>query len=284
MEQIVTAATDLERALRDRRCANGEYIAPEPQPGDKPDRHKPLAAALAAALAEPADPGHAREAAMRLIETFPGCRVGRDAYASGLADIVADDAIPPCVVRHSCRRARAEAKTLPTLAEMRERTIAELRARRDLLARLESFPRRLAEAQRRDLQEAQAIAAAAARHGATLEPSDIATAWYAVTEGWLHERATFAALRVCEDVYPEDGDYLFATLETGRPPEAFRAAAALVPDLADYERARNEALASAPEFGTVQGNAWDREWPAPEAKFADRLGPIVAAFKQAHKL
>ena len=133
-------------------------------------------------------------------------------------------------------------------------------------------------------QEAQAIAAAAARHGATLEPSDIATAWYAVTEGWLHERATFAALRVCEDVYPEDGDYLFATLETGRPPEAFRAAAALVPDLADYERARNEAVASAPAPGTPEGAVWDRQWPAPEAKFADRLAPIVGDFKRAHAL
>jgi len=280
----MTAALDLERALRDRRCANGEYIAPEPQPGDKPDRHKPLAAALAAALAEPADPGHAREAAMRLIETFPGCRVGRDAYASGLADIVADDAIPPCVVRHSCRRARAEAKTLPTLAEMRERTIAELRARRDLLARLESFPRRLAEAQRRDLQEAQAIAAAAARRGATLEPGDLVAAWHGIAEGWLYQRTTLAAMRLSEDVCFEDADCLIAALETGRPPEAFQAAAALVPDLADYERRRNEALASAPAPGTPEGAVWDRQWPAPEAKFADRLAPIVAAFKRAHAL
>ena len=61
-------------------------------------------------------------------------------------------------------------------------------------------------------------------------------------------------------------------------------AAALVPTVADYERARNEALATAPEFGTPEGDAWDRQWPAPKAKFASPIGPIVAAFKRAHAL
>jgi hypothetical protein len=91
-------------------------------------------------------------------------------------------------------------------------------------------------------------------------------------------------MRLCEDVCFEDGDCLIAALETGRPPEAFHAAAALVPDLADYERARNAALATAPEFATPEGNAWDRQWPAPEEKFADRIAPLVAAFRQAHGL
>jgi hypothetical protein len=282
MEQIMTAALDLEGELRRLRLPDGSYAAPEPAPRHKPDHHKPLAAALAEALREPPDQGHAVEAAQHLIECYPGCRVGRVAYASGFADIAVDEDVPPCVVRHVCRLVRASERTLPPLAEMRERMLAELRARRELLAGLESFPRRLAEARKRDAEEAARLAAAAARRGATLEPSDLADAWYAVTEGWLHQRINLAAMHAGEDF--EDGDCLIATLETGRPPEAFQAAAALVPDLADYERRRNEALATAPEVGTPEGAVWDRQWPAPEAKFADRIAPIVAAFKQAHKL
>ena len=284
MEQIVTAATDLERALRDRRCANGEYIAPEPAPGDKPDTYAPLAAALARALAEPPDPEHAREAARHLIDCFPNCRVGKAAYASGLADIVTDENIPPCVVRHACRRVRAEAKSLQTLADLRDRMLAELRARQALLVGLEAFPRRLAEAHKRDAEEAARVATAAARRGVTLEPGDLVAAWHGIAEGWLYQRTTLAAMRLSEDVCFEDADCLIAALETGRPLEAFQAAAELVPDLADYERRRNEALASAPAPGTPEGAVWDRQWPAPEAKFADRLAPIVAAFKRAHAL
>jgi len=282
MEQIVTAATDLERALRDRRCANGEYIAPEPQPGDKPDRHKPLAAALATALAEPPDPEHAAEAALRLIECYPNCRVGKAAYSEGLADVVGDEGIPPPVVRHVCRRVRSEARSLPPLAEMRERMVAELRARQSLLYALQDFPRQLAEAERRDIQEAQAIAAAAARHGATLAPSDLVDAWRGITEGWLCQRINLWAMRAGEGF--EDADCLIAALEVGRPPEAFEAAITLLPALAEYERRRNEALPTAPEYGTPEGDAWYAQWPDPAEKFADRIGPIVAAFRQAHRL
>jgi hypothetical protein len=90
--------------------------------------------------------------------------------------------------------ASATAKTLPPLADLRERMLAEMRARRDLLAGLESFPRRLAEARKRDAEEAARIAAAAARHGATLEPSDLVAAWYGITEGWLHQRINLPAM------------------------------------------------------------------------------------------
>jgi len=275
---------DLECELRRRRLANGRYVAPERDPHDKPDHYKPLATELARALAEPPDPDHAAEAARHLIDCYPQCRVGREAYASGLADIISDDGIPPPVVRHVCRRVRAEAKSLPPLAELRERMLAELRARQGLLAGLESFPRKLAEAHKREAAEAERIAAAAARHGATLPPSDIVAAWHGIAYGWLHERVTLAAMRLCEDVCFEDGDCLIAALETGRPPEVFQAAAELVPALAANERARNAALATAPEFGTPEGDAWDCEWPAPEAKFADRIAPLVAAFRQTHKL
>jgi hypothetical protein len=274
---------DLEGELRRLRLPNGSYAAPEPAPHHKPDAYAAFADALAAALAEPPDPEHAAEAAQHLIECYPNCRVGKAAYASGLADIVADDAIPPPVVRHVCRRVRAEAKTLPPPAEMRERMLAELRARQGLLSALQDFPRRLAVARKRDAEEAERIAAAAARHGATLEPSDLVAAWHGIAEeGWLHQRINLWAMRAGEDF--EAADVLMAALEIGRPPEAFQAAAALVPDLADYERARNAALASAPEFGTPEGDAWDREWPAPETKFADCVAPLVAAFREAHKL
>jgi len=273
---------DIEAALRSHRRLDGRYAAPEPHPGDKPDRHKPLATALAAALREPPDPKHAVEAARHLIDCFPNARVGRDAYASGFGDIVGDEDIPPVVVRHVCRRVRAEAKTLPPLADLRERMLAELRARRDLLAGLESFPRRLAEAERRDIQEAQAIATAAARRGATLPPSDLVDAWRGITVGWLHQRINLSAMRAGEDF--EDADCLIGALETGRPPEAFHAAAALAAALADYERRRNEALATAPEFDTPEGDAWYAQWPAAEEKFADSLAPLVAAFRQAFGL
>jgi len=279
----MTAALDLEGELRRRlRLPNGCYAAPEPWPYDKPDTFAPLADALRAALAEPPDPEHAAEAALRLIETFPGCRVGRAAYSEGLADIVADEGIPPGVVRYACRRARAEAKSLPTLAEMRDRMLAEQRARQGLLSALQDFPRRLAEARERDAEEAARLATAAARHGATLPPSDIVDAWRGITEGWLCQRINLPAMRAGEDF--EDADVLMAALETGRPPEAFEAAVALVPALADYERARSAALPTAPDYGTPECEAWDRQWPAPETKFADRLGPIVAAFRQAHRL
>ena len=279
----MTAALDLERALRDRRCANGEYIAPEPQPGDKPDRHKPLAAALAAALAEPPDPGHAAEAAMRLIECYPNCRVGKAAYSEGLADIVADDAIPPPVVRHVCRRVRSEARSLPPLAELRAQMLAEMRARQSLLYALQDFPRQLAEAERRDIQEAQAIAAAAARHGVPMDPTGLVTFWRgAAVEGWLHQRINLWAMRAGESF--EDADCLMETLAIGRPREAFEAAAALVPALASYCRAREAAIPTAPAHGTPESAVWDRMWPMPEAKFADRIAPIVAAFRQAHRL
>jgi len=278
----MTAATDLEGELRRLRLPDGRFITPEPWPYDKPDRHKPLAAALARALAEPPDPEHAAEAARHLIDCFPGCRVGRDAYATGLGDIVGDEDVAPSVVRAVCRRVRAEAKSLPPLADLRERMLAEMRARRDLLAALESFPRRLAEAHKRDMEEAARLAAAAARHGATLAPSDLVDAWRAITVGWLHQRINLWAMRAGESF--EDADALMAALETGRPPEAFQAAAALVPTVADYERKRNEALATAPEYGTPESAVWDRQWPAPEEKFRDRIAAIVAAFRQAFRL
>jgi len=278
----MTAALDLEGALRRRRLPDGRYDAPEPAPYDKPDRHKPLAAALRAALAEPPDPEHAREAARHLIDCFPGCRVGKAAYAEGLADVVADEGVPPPVVRYVCRRVRSEARSLPPLAELRAQMLAEMRARQVLLYALQDFPRRLAEAHKRDMEEAARLAAAAARHGAMLPPSDIVDAWRAITEGWLCQRINLSAMRMGEDF--EDADCLIAALETGRPPEAFQAAAALVPTVADYERRRNEALATAPEYGTPEGDAWYAQWPAAEEKFADRLAPLVAAFKRAHGL
>jgi hypothetical protein len=282
MEQIMTAALDLEGELRRLRLPDGRFITPEPAPHHKPDRHKPLAAALAEALAEPPDPEHAAEAARHLIDCFPGCRVGKAAYAEGLADVVADENIPPAVVRFVCRRARAEAKSLPPLAEMRDRMLAEQRARQSLLYTLQDFPRQLAEAERRDIQEAQAIAAAAARHGATLAPSDLVDAWSAITVGWLHQRINLWAMRAGESF--EDADCLMETLAIGRPREAFEAAAALVPALASYCRAREAAIPTAPAHGTPESAVWDRMWPMPEAKFADRIGPIVAAFRQAHRL
>jgi len=283
MEQIVTAATDLEGELRRRlRLPNGCYAAPEPAPGDKPDTYAPLAAALRAALAEPPDPDHAAEAARHLIDCFPGCRVGKAAYAEGLADVVADEGVPPPVVRYVCRRVRSEARSLPPLAELRAQMLAEMRARQVLLYALQDFPRRLAEAHKRDMEEAARLAAAAARHGAMLPPSDIVDAWRAITVGWLHQRINLWAMRAGESF--EDADALMAALETGRPPDAFEAAAVLVPALAAYERARNEALATAPEYGTPESAVWDRMWPMPEAKFAARLGPIVTAFRQAHRL
>jgi len=273
---------DIEAALRSHRRPDGRYAAPEPHPGDKPDRHKPLHAALAAALREPPDPKHAAEAAQHLIEAFPNCRIGRAAYATGLADIVVDEGIPPCVVRHACRRVRAEAKSLPPLAELRTMMIAESRARLDLLIKVTFFSHQLADARERDMKEAERIAAAAARHGVTLDPGDLVDAWRGITVGWLHQRINLSAMRAGEDF--EDADCLIAALEIGRPPEAFHDAAALVPELAEYERKRNEALLTAPEFGTPEGDAWYAQWPAAEEKFADRLAPIVAAFKRAHKL
>ena len=274
---------DLEGELRRRlRLPDGRYAAPEPWPYDKPDAYAAFAAALATALAEPPDPEHAAEAARHLIDCFPNCRVGKAAYASGLADIVTDENIAPAVVRYACRLVRASERTLPPLADLRDRMLAEMRARRDLLAALESFPRRLAEAHKRDAAEAERIAAAAARHGATLEPGDIVAAWHGMTEGWLHQRINLSAMRAGEDF--EDADCVIAALETGRPPEAFQAAAALVPALGAYERRRNEALASAPAPGTPEGAVWDRQWPAPWEKFAARLAPLVAAFKRAHAL
>ena len=273
---------DLEGELRRRRLPNGHYVAPEPAPYDKPDHHKPLAAALAAALAEPPEPEHAAEAARHLTESFPNCRVGKAAYSEGLADIVADEGIPPPVVRFVGRRARAEAKSLPPLAELRTMMIAELRAREGLLVGLESFPRKLAEAHKRDMEEAERIATAAARHGATVEPSDLVTSWYAITEGGLHQRINLSAMHAGEGF--EGADALIAALEIGRPPKAFQAASTLLPVLAAYCRAREAALATAPEVGTPEGDAWDRQWPAPETKFADRIAPIVEAFRQAFGL
>lgn len=98
----------------------------------------------------------------------------------------------------------------------------------------------------------------------------------------MHQRINLWAMRAGEDF--EDADCVIAALENGGPRQAFEAAAALVPDLVDYERARNEALASAPEVGTPEGDTWDRQWPDPAKKFADRIAPVVAAFKQAHGL
>ena len=107
--------------------------------------------------------------------------------------------------------------------------------------------------------------------------------WHGVAEGgWLHQRINLWAMRAGESF--EDADALMAALETGRPPEAFQAAAALVPTVADYERKRNEALATAPEYGTPESAVWDRQWPAPEEKFRDRIAAIVAAFRQAFRL
>ena len=98
----------------------------------------------------------------------------------------------------------------------------------------------------------------------------------------MHQRIDLPAMRAGEDF--EDADCVIAALENGGPRQAFEAAAALVPALAAYERAREAAVATAPAPGTPEGAVWDRQWPDPAKKFANRIAPVLAAFKQAHGL
>lgn len=191
-----------------------------------------LLAALKRWEATPPDPSDAAAVGEALCGAFPNTRVNASAYGAGLAAIAEDDALTADIVRAVCRRIRAESRTLPPLADLREAMKKEKAARQHLIYDLETYETRYAAAVEKDRAAAAAIVAGAARTGITLSIQDVFDAWHGLDScgrGWFCEREERPERTVA---YVEDWVYL--AIERGTPQA--RQAAELLQAVAPYER------------------------------------------------
>lgn len=277
-EPPICADRELHDLLAKVRRLDGTFWPPLPTPAAPSLR--PSDAALLAALrrwrATPADAGYAAAVARQLVASYPIVRVGGDAFAAGFADIVADDRISPDIARHVARRVRATERSLPPLAELRDRMLAETRERERLLVALETYEDRWRDHDQLDHAEAARIAERAARHGLHVEPADIVAAWHGLAENWLHDRD--------RDPPRTDSfviDHALNALAAGIPVAA--AVAALLPRLAAYHRQRAANIAATRDLpeGSAEAAEWYRAWPPEEDRFAAELDAIATALRLA---
>jgi hypothetical protein len=279
-EPAILQDADLRDGLARRRTPGGVYDAPEPTP-DRADLSADdarLMAALRRWKAAPPDPLDAEAVGRALAGSFPGSRVDAAAYAAGLAALAEDDAVDPHVLRHVARRIRAECRSLPPIAEVRERAIAERRARERLLFALDGYGRAWAAAAARELQVAERIAARAADQGCAVAADDVVLMYRALAsdEEWLHERNQSPPRN---DAWI--AEWAIRELDRGGPVAA--RAAALVPAIAEAERARSIALAEArarladlPQ-DAPEWQEWDRAWPNVHSRFRVELSDLAEA-------
>jgi hypothetical protein len=278
IEPPIVQDADLRDGLARLRRPDGTYHVPEPTPGAP--TLAPALATMRDALRRwrdtPPDDGYSFGATLGLVAVYPNTRVDGQGYAQALASIAADERCSPDIVRLVIRHVRATCRTLPSLAEMRDRMLAEVRARNELLTALNRYEADWRELDQRDRAEAQRIAERAARHGLAAEPGDIAAAWHALAEGWLHEREP--------DPPRTDSfiaDHMLAALERGHPAAVARLVADLLPALASYHRERCAALAAMrardlPD-DAQEWRVWDEQWPGEEDRFAVELRALADA-------
>jgi hypothetical protein len=279
IEPEICRDLDLRDGLARLRRPDGSYHAPEPSPG-APTLAAPLATlrdALHRWRDTPPDDGYSFGASLGLVAVFPGARVDAQGFGQALASIAADERVSPDIVRHVIRRVRATCRTLPSLAEMRDRMLAEVRARNELLDALSRYEGDWRELDQRDRADAQRIGERAARHGLHVEPGDIIAAWRGLGDGgWVHEREP--------DPPRTDSfiaDYMLAAIERGHPAAAARLVADLLPRLASYSRERTAALAEMRARNVLDDDpewcAWDTQWPGEEDRFAAELRALADA-------
>jgi len=163
--------------------------------------------------------------------------------ADGLAAIAEDDNTPPDALRFVARRVRAECRTLPPIAEVRERGIPEKRARQRLEVALSRYSSEWARQRDASKRVAERIEARAAAAGHPLPVVAVLAGFsrMAACGTWLHQRLRSA---------PRDrnhlAEHLIEEIDRGGPLAARCAemlAAEAAVDRGDLDRA--EALQAA---------------------------------------
>lgn len=236
-----------------------------------------LLAALKRWEATPPDPSDAAAVGEALCGAFPNTRVNASAYGAGLAAIAEDDALTADIVRAVCRRIRAESRTLPPLADLREAMKKEKAARESLIYDLKSYETRYAAAVEKDRAAAAAIVAGAARTGIALTIDDVFDAWHGLDScgrGWFCEREERPERTVA---YVEDWVYL--AIERAMPQA--RQAAKLLQIVAPYERAYqaewNARGLDNHEWNSPAHAAFWAEMPEVRERFASEIAAFAAA-------
>ena len=254
-EPPILQDTELAKGLaRMRHLSRGGYsgVTPTFYEPELRGEHAALLAALLRWQATKGDGAYAAAVARSLVGSFPGAWVDAESYASGLAAIVEDDRVSADIVRAVCRKVRAERRSLPPLADLREEMLSEVEHRSSLLARLKDYPANwLAEE---------------VRHG-----------FYGLSAvGWLHEREKAPPRTV---LYLED-NVVAAILQGG---SRAAAAARLLALVAPHEQAREQALAEAnARFADLPADApewreWGVAWPTAHERFAAECDAVAEA-------
>lgn len=278
-EPAILSDVELAKGLAHRRSLKGGYwgVSPAPELPELAAADRELLAALRRWRKAEGDGAYTAAVARGLVGSFPNTRVDAEAYAAGLAAIAEDDRVSADIVRAVCRKVRAERRSLPPLADIREELLREVSERGALLAGLEDYRRQwLAEAQR-EAAEAGRIAEAAARAGVQLTAEDVRDGWRGLSAvGWLHDRE-----RTPPRTYLYLEDHAIAAVLAGGPNATI--AARLLARVAPHERAREAALVEARDrFARLPDDApeW-REWEAAWPVFCERFGEECDALADA---
>ena len=223
----------------------------------------------------PPDLADARAVGEALASVFPGSRVSVGGYGQGLAAIAEDDALTADIVRAVARRVRAESRTLPPLADLRDQMTAERDARARLLNDLDDYEAAYAAAVERDREAAVPIIAGAAKAGIVLSIDDVIDAWAGMDSVgcWFHERERNPKRRNTDYL----AEWIFAAIERATPQA--RQAAELVQAIAPYERDHMAAWDSRGLDDATQAEreAFRVEMPEARTRFAAECDALAAA-------
>jgi hypothetical protein len=279
-EPPILQDTELAKGLaRMRHLSRGGYsgVTPTFYEPELSGEHAALLAALLRWQATKGDGAYAAAVARSLVGSFPGARVDAESYASGLAAIVEDDRVSADIVRAVCRKARAERRSLPPLADLREEMLSEVEHRSSLLARLKDSPANWLAERKRETAEATLIAEAAVRAGVELTAEEVRHGFYGLSAvGWLHEREKAPPRTV---LYLED-NVVAAILHGG---SLAAAAARLLALVAPHEQAREQARAEAnARFADLPADApewreWEVAWPTAHERFGAECDAVAGA-------
>lgn len=269
-----------------RRLIGGKYwtsspVKMQPQLQDDPAA---LRDALRRWRATPTCPADAAAVARGLVGAFPNTRVDAASFAMGLAAVVEDErGLTPDIVRAVARKMRAEKRSLPPIADLRDAMLAEAKARRRLLDDLEDYEPEWQRKHKRERGEAERLAAAAARVGVPITPDELIQGYdaLAIGEYWLHDIDDDCPRSMA---YAED--HIILQIKRAGPHAA--QAARLLALFGPYEAARQAALArenerlaltpdGIPAANSPQWRAWDAEWPVASERFAEEFASMVAA-------
>lgn len=279
-EPPILQDTELAKGLARMRClSRGGYgeVTPTFYEPELSGERAALLAALLRWRATNGDGAYAAAVARSLVGSFPGARVDAESYASGLAAIVEDDRVSADIVRAVCRKVRAERRSLPPLADLREEMVSEVEHRSLLLARLQNYRTNWLAERKRETAEATLIAEAAVRAGVQLTAEEVRHGFYGLSAvDWLHEREKAPPRTV---LYLED-NVVAAILQGG---SRAATAARLLALVAPHEQAREQALAEAEaRFAGMPADApewreWKVAWPTAHERFGAECDAVAEA-------